>query len=454
MPATTYDVYCGIDVGKSTHHAIALRPDGSRIVSRELPQDEMRIRELIVELSAHGSVLIVVDQPRNIGALPLAVARDCGVDLAYLPGLRMRRIADLYAGSSKTDARDAFVIADAARTLPDTLIPVDTRNETIEGLRILAGFDADLAVEENRLISRLRSLLLSVHPALERAIGKHFHRPVAPGLLAKFGGPHGLAHARPAALRKTARHYAPRVGDQVVASITRALAEQTVVVPGAGKADFVISTLAQQLLALRAARNELEAQFEAELAQHPHGEIMLSMPGVGTRTAATILVEISDIRRFNNPGRLATYAGVAPRTHRSGTSIRGEHHQRGGNTRLKRAMYLTAFASLKRPESRAYYDRKRAEGKTHHAALICLARRRSNVLYAMLSANHPYVAPTTRTVSDSHTINDVRTDQQQAVEGASWASVADPVQQTPASLGSSARSCGLVPKVLESASTV
>ena len=147
MPTDSYDVYCGIDVGKFKHHAIALRPDGSRVLNRELPQDEARIRDLLGELTGHGSVLVVVDQPRNIGALPLAVARDCGLDLAYLPGLRMRRIADLYAGSVKTDARDAYVIADAARTLPNTLVPVESRNEIVEGLRILAGFDADLAVE-------------------------------------------------------------------------------------------------------------------------------------------------------------------------------------------------------------------------------------------------------------------------------------------------------------------
>ncbi|PVY24754.1 IS110 family transposase [Williamsia muralis] len=390
MTDTTYDVYCGIDVGKTMHHAIALRPDGSRILSREIPQDEDQIRDLVGELGAHGSVIVVVDQPRNIGALPLAVARNCGADLAYLPGLRMRRIADLYAGSAKTDARDAYVIADAARTLPGTLVPIDSRNEVVEGLRILAGFDADLAVEENRLINRLRSLLLSIHPSLERAIGRHLHRPIGPGLLAKFGGPEGLSNARPAAVRKAARQYAPRTGDAVAASITNAMKEQTVVVPGAAKADFVISTLARQLLDVRAARAELESQFETELARHPHGPIITSMPGVGPKTAATILVEISDIRRFDNPGRLAVYAGVAPRTHRSGSSIRGDHHQRGGNTRLKRAMYLAAFASLRRPESRNYYDRKRAEGKTHHAALICLARRRSNVLYAMLKNEATY----------------------------------------------------------------
>jgi len=109
-----YDVFCGIDVGKTSHYAVALAPDGQRLCGTDLPQDESRIRCLFKDLARYGRVLVVVDQPRNIGALPVAVARECGVDIAYLPGLRMRRIADLYPGRSKTDARDAFVIADAA----------------------------------------------------------------------------------------------------------------------------------------------------------------------------------------------------------------------------------------------------------------------------------------------------------------------------------------------------
>jgi plasmid replication initiation protein len=68
----------------------------------------------------------------------------------------------------------------------------------------------------------------------------------------------------------------------------------------------------------------------------------------------------------------------------SGTSIRGEHTSRRGNKKLKRALFLSAFAALHHPPSRAYYDRKRAEGKRHNQALIALARRRSDVLFAML----------------------------------------------------------------------
>ncbi|OUC97749.1 IS110 family transposase, partial [Streptosporangium minutum] len=75
---------------------------------------------------------------------------------------------------------------------------------------------------------------------------------------------------------------------------------------------------------------------------------------------------------------------------RSGSSIKGEHPPKGGNKALKRAMFLAAFASLSDPESREYYDKKRAEGKKHNAALICLARRRSDVIYAMLRDRKPY----------------------------------------------------------------
>ncbi|OZF29135.1 IS110 family transposase [Rhodococcus sp. 14-2483-1-1] len=390
MDNTSYQVFCGIDVGKASHYAVALNRDGERLAGTDVHQDEASMRRLFADLSRHGKVLVIVDQPRNIGALPVAVARDCGIDVAYLPGLRMRRIADLYPGNGKTDAKDAFIIADAARTLPDTLLPIGENNDLVEGLRMLAGFDADLAVDENRLINRLRSVLLSVHPALERAIGAQMHRPIGPGLLAKFGGPVGFSAASRRDIESQAEVLAPRLWKKIVDSILTALAEQTVSVPGTAQADVVIKHLAGQLLDVRVARRDLAAHFEQALTVHPAGPILSSLPGVGVRTGVTMLVEITDIGRFRDGGSLAVYAGVAPRTHRSGTSIKGEHRQHSGNARLKRAMYLSAFAALKDPVSRAYYDRKRAEGKNHRSALICLARRRIDVLHAMLRSNTHY----------------------------------------------------------------
>ncbi len=82
----------------------------------------------------HGPVLVVVDQPATIGALPVAAARTVGCQVAYLPGLAMRRLADPHPGSAKTDARDAYVIAEAARTMPHTLGRVDAGEEVLAEL--------------------------------------------------------------------------------------------------------------------------------------------------------------------------------------------------------------------------------------------------------------------------------------------------------------------------------
>ena len=109
-------VFLGLDVGKEGHHAVAQDRSGKKLLDRALPNDEGKLRELYGRMKAHGAVLVVVDQPATIGALPVAVALDEGVIVAYLPGLAMRRIADLHPGSAKTDARDAAVIANAART--------------------------------------------------------------------------------------------------------------------------------------------------------------------------------------------------------------------------------------------------------------------------------------------------------------------------------------------------
>ena len=100
---------------------------------------------------------------------------------------------------------------------------------------------------------------------------------------------------------------------------------------------------------------------------------------------------------MSTPDRRGSYAGIAPVTRRSGTSIRGGFPARSGNKRLKNALfYSTWVASHSDPISKAYYDRKRADGKHHNTAVICLAHRRCNVIFAMLP-HSTYYQPTTTT---------------------------------------------------------
>jgi transposase len=119
------------------------------------------------------------------------------------------------------------------------------------------------------------------------------------------------------------------------------------------------------------------------------------------RTGSRILAEIGDGSRFADGDKLASYAGLAPVVRQSGKSINGESKSRRGNHRLKNAMFLAAFASLRTPESKAFYDRKRAEGKRHNAALICLARRRCNVILAMIRTEQHYLpSPSSPTATE------------------------------------------------------
>jgi transposase len=126
------------------------------------------------------------------------------------------------------------------------------------------------------------------------------------------------------------------------------------------------------------------------------------MPGIGVRTAAVLLTTVGDGSSFPSAAHLASYAGLAPATKSSGSSIHGEHAPRGGNRQLKRAMFLSAFAALHDPASRTYDDRCRARGKTHTQALLRLARQRINVLFAMLRDGTFYEprTPTPRLTKD------------------------------------------------------
>jgi len=387
-----HDIVIGLDVGKHAHHAVALDRQGSRLVDQEIQNTEANLRQVFGAMVSRGRVLVVVDQLHSIGAMPVAVAQAMMIDTAYLPGLSMRRLADLHPGNAKTDARDAYVIAHAALTVPHTLRRLDVPSAAQADLAMLLGYDDDLAAQVTAAINRLRGLLVQVHPSLEKALGDNVSHEAVLHLLIKAGGPDGLRAMGKTRIDKQLAKHAPRIHTRLADGIWDGLNDQTVTVPGTGAAAKVLPGLASQILQLRDQRAQIARDVEKVLDDHPLAEVLTSMPGVGVKIAARLLAEIGgDITAFPTAAHLAAYAGLAPVTKRSGTSIRGEHLNRGGNKRLKNALFMAAFTSLRAdPASRAYYDRKRAEGKKHNAALICLARRKTDVLYAMIRDHHPY----------------------------------------------------------------
>ncbi|GAA3767571.1 hypothetical protein GCM10022402_50160 [Salinactinospora qingdaonensis] len=260
----TIGVYLGLDVGKGEHHARGLTPAGKTVLDKRLPNSEPRLRAILEKLRAkHGHVLLVVDQPASIGALPLAVARAAGCAVAYLPGLTMRRIADLYPGEAKTDARDAAVIADAARTMPHTLRDLAPDDDTVAALSMVAGHDDDLAVEATRTRNRLRGLLTQLHPALERVLGPRADHPAVLKLLERHPTPARIRRAGRSRLVELLRPEAPRMAQRLIGDVFAALDEQTVVVAGTEAAATVIANLAASLRRTLDQRKGLQSEIEA-----------------------------------------------------------------------------------------------------------------------------------------------------------------------------------------------
>ncbi len=231
---------------------------------------------------------------------------------------------------------------------------------------------------------------------LERLPGTRLDRSGVLDLLAAAPTPHALAQLSEDDIAQLMRPRSPRLAKTLPAQMTAALAEQTVSVPGTTDFGRVITGTARQVADIHTERADLAADLENRLEAHPLSTVLTSMPGLGFRTAIKILTIAGDGSGFPTAAHLASYAGLAPVTRRSGSSTRGESHNQRGNHALKSALFLSAFASLADPVSRAYYDRKRAAGKRRNTALICLARRRLDVIYAMLRDHKPYrIEPTT-----------------------------------------------------------
>ena len=305
MDIEDIDVFIGIDVGKSEHWATALSRDGQKVLDKALPNDEERLRALYDKLADHGNLLVVVDQPATIGALAVAVAQDMGITVGYLPGLSMRRIADLTPGSAKTDAKDAAVIAGAARTMPHTLRAVSASDEEAAALSMLTGFDLDLARQVNQTANRIRGLYTQIHPALEAVLGPWLEHDAVLEVIAAWPTPAELKRAGKSRIDARLKKHGCRRHATWAGQIVSALKHQTVVVAGTDAAATVLPHLARQLISLHAQRADVAAQVETLVQAHPLYQVLTSMPGIGVRTAAVFLAEtLGKTSRHRRPAGL------------------------------------------------------------------------------------------------------------------------------------------------------
>ena len=387
-------VVLGFDVGRYSHHMTAIDArTGEVVASRGVEQTEPDIREAI-EPYALGDAAVVVDQPGDLSSLLLAVARDMGLGVGFITPRAMAKGIELYGGELKSDAHDSFVIADLAARIPSLVRPVPERRADVEELASLMSYDRELTDDVRRAASRIHELLLATCPALGAVYaGQRVKQRLPLAMLARFGGAGGLSAAGRGEVEGWARGQ-PRCGARGLAFVGSALdavGSQGVATTSSPFYDELLRIEAASLRSALDAREAVGARVDELLGRIPDAQVLLSMPGVGRVTAATFVSEVPDVGAFASAAKLAAYAGLAPRVRQSGRSLNSVTKPRSGNRRLKRALVLSAARSVDFcEESRAYYDRKRSEGRCHYSAVVALARRRINVMYAMLRDGKRY----------------------------------------------------------------
>src|SRR3712207_2368904 len=360
-----------------------LDASGRELLSRKVENDEAEISKLIDEaLFLAEEIVWAVDQPGGSAALLLALLWERNQRVLYVPGLTVDRARDAYRGESKTDTRDAHVIADQARMRSD-LGELKPGEEEIAELQLLLARRRDLITDQSRSITRLREMLLSLFPALERALDLNSKGPLT--LLTHYQSPAQLRRAGHKRIASYLKNRGVKGSSSVAHRALSAAKAQSVTPPAQDVAASIVAELAGDVLSLKERLESIDEELQKRLFARPEARVLISLPGMGPILGAEFLVAVGEISAFESADRLAAYAGLVPATHDSGKRVGNNKRMRGGNKVLKRVFYQSAFASLRSaPESRVFYERKRAEGKRHTQALIALARRRVNVVWAML----------------------------------------------------------------------
>lgn len=377
----------GIDIAKDIHWASAIDAAGNVLLDRKVantPQDLMRLADELRALPA--PIKVGIDVLGGIASLAQAVLLEAGFELVHVSGLAVNRARQgTVGGESKSDPRDARIIADQVRTRRDLRAVVASSELDIE-LRLLVSRRRDLTEEQTRRLSRMHDLLATIFPELERSLD--LTTKAALRLLSVFVTPKELREATDEALKAplgARRAYAA----ELLAAVRGCAQRQPMNLPGEALTARIVKDLAREALNTRESLAGLDTEIEARLARHPDAALIRSLPGMGALLTAEFIAQVGSIERFKSAHALAAAAGLAPVLRQSG-KVRFLRRPSGGNKGLKRLFYQSAFASLRCPQSKAFYARKRQEGKRHHQAVIALARRRVNVLWAILAQRQPF----------------------------------------------------------------
>jgi transposase len=375
------------------HHDVEVVDEAGRVVAkRRLPEGVAGLAGLHAlvgdRLSADDEpeqVVVGIETDRGPWVQALIAA---GYTVYAVNPAQVARYRERHGTSgAKSDPGDAHVLAELVRRDRAHHRPVAGDTAIAEHVKVVARAHQTMIWTRQRTTNTIRSMLREYYPAALVAFEDLAHSDALAVLAAAPDPARGRALTTSrvvALLRKAGRQRNLQVRAQVIVEALRS--EQLPARAGVVDAyAAAVGSLVAVTVEMVAQIGVIEEQVKAGFGRHPDAEIYLSQPGLGQILGARVLAEFGDDpHRYVDARARKNYAGMAPITRASGTKrVVLARHAR--NRRLADALYQQAFAALtSSPGARAYYDRHRERGATHHQALRALANRLVGLLHGCL----------------------------------------------------------------------
>jgi transposase len=385
------DFFAGLDWAVHTHAVCVVDAAGAVRERFEIAHDREGLAELMRRLSRFGpSVRIAIERPSGliVDALVEAGHRVFAIHPNAVKASRPR----YRCHGGKSDACDAYVLADVLRTDGHRWAALCPQSDSIRALRALVRSRDDLVANRVALGNQLHSTLEAFWPGAA-CIFADITSPIGLAFLRRYPSPASAARLSEAQLLRFCRtqHYSGRRSPAELLARLHAAAQGLTSQLTAESMAQVVRSMVAVLDPLVAQISALTRRIERFVESLPDGQIIMSFPRAGRVCAAQILAELGDVReRFPTLDRLAAEAGAVPVTYASGKS-KSVTFRWACNHRLRQAITCLADNSRHANDwARGVYTAARSRGCDHPHAVRILARAWLRVIWRAWTDRKPY----------------------------------------------------------------
>lgn len=391
--------YGGIDIAKHQHEVCVLNHEGCSVLQMNINNNQKGLEKLVEALAnigvEPGQIWFCLEATGHYWLSLFSQLEQLGYKLHVINPIQSDALRNLYVRKTKTDAKDALLLADMMRLgyTKETKLA----SETTLKLQTLSRSRFDFVRHVGSLKNQVLGILDRIFPEYASCFSKVFIQS-SRELLKKYPEPEELAQVDLSELTQFLKNHSHgRIGQERAEQI-QTLAKGTFGIRLAMDAFTLqlrllveqIEFIEEQISIIEEATEQVIEELRPTDAHYRH--VLETIPGIGTTLAAAIIGEIGDINRFPNAKALVAYAGLDASVKASG-QFEGTKNRisKRGSPVLRHSLYLAAVSARRfNPELKAFYELKRAQGKHSNVATVAVARRITHLIYSLWKNNKPF----------------------------------------------------------------